>query len=810
MNNTIKTLIRITVSALVLLLSACGGGGSSSGGGGGGSSPASSTTPTVRTGSFIDAPVKGLTYRTTTQSGVTDTQGIFKYISGEMVEFYLGNVKLGEALGASELYPSSIASQASYEIKIAQLLQSLDIDNDLSNGIDVGTQTWTTSTNIFNGDDVNQALLTQLRRGVIPTLISVADARRHLNENRNLAGSTVLSKNTLLENNNVNMLVATLSGGTDYSLNALMDNNAFTISGNEIRIKASADFETKASYEISISTNEGINIFTITVINLVESIDDADGDFIPDNIEVDLLSMSPSLSDQNENGVVDGLDSDGANGDEFFKYQWHLRSLGNNINWLNRHPILPDINTIIGNDLDVIDIYHKYMGYNNGNPIVVQALEGIEESHEDLIDNIDLAKSIGSDGHAGSSMPGSNPLEIAHGTGVAGIIAGRGFNGRGIRGIAPFAKVAGSALPLNNSDHYNLTLATEWVTGPGADDIAITNNSWGFDEGARPSEQTAIENNLRLSTRTLRAGKGRVQVFGSGNDRRSGGDASAQFLLSNRYGIAVGAIGYNNAVANYSTPGANLWLSGYSGNIDNSFTLVGITTAIPTGSARSGDTFSADTNRNYRHNFNGTSAAAPMVSGSLALVLEACPNLSARDVKYLSAKTARVIRPTDSSWITNSASIRHSRDFGFGLINAKGMIAQCQGSYVALGAETTRSNMVAFNQVIADDNTAQDFIVNIADNLLIEWVEVTVDNNNVSAGDYRIEVTSPLGTKILLVSDDIIAAELSWMNGGFRFAAAGFLDETSQGDWTIHITDTEENNVGTLNSIKVEVIGRLP
>jgi hypothetical protein len=54
------------------------------GGGAGGES-----TAQVQTGVFVDSPVQGMNYRTTTQSGTTNAQGEFGYVSGENVTFSL-------------------------------------------------------------------------------------------------------------------------------------------------------------------------------------------------------------------------------------------------------------------------------------------------------------------------------------------------------------------------------------------------------------------------------------------------------------------------------------------------------------------------------------------------------------------------------------------------------------------------------------------------------------------------------------------------------------------------------------------------
>ena len=69
---------------LVLSLVACGGGS--------GSSQSSSTTSDTKTGTFIDSPVMGLSYSSTSHSGITNSAGEFTYTKGETVTFSLGGI----------------------------------------------------------------------------------------------------------------------------------------------------------------------------------------------------------------------------------------------------------------------------------------------------------------------------------------------------------------------------------------------------------------------------------------------------------------------------------------------------------------------------------------------------------------------------------------------------------------------------------------------------------------------------------------------------------------------------------------------
>ncbi len=111
------------------LLTACGGGGGGAG-----------DTSTVNTGIFIDGPVHGLAYKTATQNGTTDSQGIFKCEAGEEITFSIGDVVLGTTLCKSiitplDLVPGAVDETDPTVTNILCFLQSLDDDGDLDDTI---------------------------------------------------------------------------------------------------------------------------------------------------------------------------------------------------------------------------------------------------------------------------------------------------------------------------------------------------------------------------------------------------------------------------------------------------------------------------------------------------------------------------------------------------------------------------------------------------------------------------------------------------------------------------------------------------
>jgi Ca2+-binding EF-hand superfamily protein len=124
------------VVALGLSLACGGGGGSSS------TEAPSASLSKVQTGTFIDSPVKGLRYQTTSLEGSTDGEGRFYYREGEEVTFKLGSTLLGKASGGNTITPAHLFGVANNSedrrlVNALRLLQTLDADGNPDNGIDI-------------------------------------------------------------------------------------------------------------------------------------------------------------------------------------------------------------------------------------------------------------------------------------------------------------------------------------------------------------------------------------------------------------------------------------------------------------------------------------------------------------------------------------------------------------------------------------------------------------------------------------------------------------------------------------------------
>ena len=104
-------------------------------------SSGSSSGSDSSTGVFVDSPVAGLTYSGGGDAARTDEEGRFNYDSGQTLSFSVGGLALGSATGADVITPVDLVEGAdagdTSVINISRLLQSLDSDGNLNNGIQI-------------------------------------------------------------------------------------------------------------------------------------------------------------------------------------------------------------------------------------------------------------------------------------------------------------------------------------------------------------------------------------------------------------------------------------------------------------------------------------------------------------------------------------------------------------------------------------------------------------------------------------------------------------------------------------------------
>lgn len=470
-------------------------------------------------------------------------------------------------------------------------------------------------------------------------------------------------------------------------------------------------------------------------------------------------------------------------------------------------------------DADILPVWKDYTGkgvrigqFEPGGQFAVGP-ETFDFTHPDLAPNVDQAWL------ASQLVNGTLPTQTSnHATMVAGVMVAAN-NGAGGVGVAYDATLAGYYLANNGSDVSGLGHMASY-------DVA--NNSWGFTTDFALSNITnggintasALLSNAQYAADNGRGGLGTIIVAAGGNQRATGGSAQGSLTSNNRFSIEVGAI---NAQANLSTlqigsapfsnPGASLLVSAPGSNIASTSQMVMTDQGSTFGSAYS--------------NMQGTSFATPIVSGIVALMLQANPNLGYRDVQEILALTARRVNDAATQWSNNGANnwngggMHVSDDYGFGEVDARAAVRLAE----TWMTQSTGANEKVFsassgtvNKSIQSGGTVTSTIA-MQSGLNIEHVEVDLDALVGRLGDVIVTLIAPDGTKSVLLnregkipdgSPGASASDVgSTATGEFQYTFMSTHDwgETSAGNWTLQVTDATTGQAVTLKNWSLRLYG---
>ena len=458
--------------------------------------------------------------------------------------------------------------------------------------------------------------------------------------------------------------------------------------------------------------------------------------------------------------------------DPYFDDQWHLYNSG-------------QTSGVAGEDANVMGVWDSF----NGSGVVISVIDdGVEHSHPDLSDNYVSVHSY--DWCGDDSDPNPNSSD-GHGTAVAGVAAGTGNNSIGVTGAAFGASIAGHRLIACGFSDSTGADALSYHNGG----IDIYSNSWGpFDsgnilDGPGPITIAAIEDSIYNG----RSGLGNIYTWAAGNGLDADDNSNYDGYSNSRYSIAVAAITHYGEQSWYSEPGANILVTAHSNGGSPSYEGITTTDITGTGGYDGGD---------VTHDFGGTSSATPLVSGVIALVLEANPDLTWRDVQNILVHSSRKNDANDSSWNVNGAGHDVSHKFGFGAVDA-GAAVSLALNWSSSGVETNAS-FGPYTPNLDIDNgpsTWTEFNLSVPVDLRLESVDIFVDITHDARGELDIVLQSPSGHESWLAEEhtDNNADYSNW-----RFGTVQHWDESSQGDWTLKVRDSVSgSNSGTVDSWEV-------
>eukprot|EP01063_Lacrimia_lanifica_P038613 TRINITY_DN8252_c1_g1_i1.p1 TRINITY_DN8252_c1_g1~~TRINITY_DN8252_c1_g1_i1.p1 ORF type:complete len:1059 (+),score=205.76 TRINITY_DN8252_c1_g1_i1:35-3211(+) len=277
-----------------------------------------------------------------------------------------------------------------------------------------------------------------------------------------------------------------------------------------------------------------------------------------------------------------------------------------------------------------------------------------------------------------------------------------------------------------------------------------------------------------------RSGKGIVYVFAAGNGYQTGQDVNFEGWQNNRFTISVGSVGKQGLHASYSTVGAAVFMTAPGG--DDEY-VTNFVVAHPSGQCKDAGV--------------GTSYAAPVVSGVVALILEANPALTWRDVQGVLASTAAMTDAADTDWFTNAALVKHSYKYGFGIVDAQAAVAAAKTWVPWLQEQQlSKSSAADLNLAIPDDNTAVTSELTVSDSewgqKRVESVSVYLDLDHASRGDLQIVLTSAAGTPSLLTPGK--RPESEQVAASWKLMTLRNWGETATGKWTLSIRDAKSGD----------------
>jgi subtilisin family serine protease len=552
-----------------------------------------------------------------------------------------------------------------------------------------------------------------------------------------------------------------------------------------------------------------------------------------------------SVNVANLGASATGTVSVALNSDPLLTNQWHIQNTGQNA----FSTTLP----VAGNDMNVTPAW--VAGFSGKGIKVAVVDSGLEAAHEDLAANVDLT-------HSWNFVTGTNdPTQAStyvgedHGTQVAGIIGAVAFNGKGGRGVAFNATLRGYNLLQNlTTGNFGISFGSDPIS---ADNDVFNASFETVPSGAQlipifSATYSSIMGNIQT---TLRNGLGGVVVDSAGNDFAhiqndsnstidcqfataygvSCGDPAHDERLSGNVPIIVSATNAAGKKASYSTTGSSVWVSAPGGEYGWDTTLtIGLTPfsyaaayvsqpavittsrdGCPNALILSPSNLLDDqgsnpfaTNCQYTAEMNGTSSAAPNTSATVALMLEANPQLTSRDVKYILAKTAKKIDSgfipitatnlapgstvtLEQGWVANAAGFTFNNWYGFGEVDA-GAAVNAAKSYTTF--LTPEKNSQLYQTDVTNTLVPHASAVGlqksftVTDSFLAETVQlfVYIDSTPLLSCN-QIELLSPSGTKSILLHAASGMQNTAVVQG--RFLSNAFYGESVAGVWTATFLD---------------------
>lgn len=511
--------------------------------------------------------------------------------------------------------------------------------------------------------------------------------------------------------------------------------------------------------------------------------------------------------------------------DTLFAQQWYLRNTGQS-------------GGTAGMDIRVDGAWLDYTGAG----VRIAVLDdGVFYQHPDLAPTYDktLDRNFVSGEPDGVAVLG----QYSHGTQVSSFF-GSALDGNGLVGVAHGATFTSLRVTSDTGSFDGIVPAMTSATA-----FDVTNNSYGNEAFEQDAEAfDAVERTATLG----RGGLGTVNVYAAGNERYLTIMSTYGGEQNSPYQINVAATDHDGRIAAFSSPGANVFVSapgtgvlGADGLDSLGYELTkGTSFSTPIVSGVAALVIDANPTLGYRDVFEILGYSAYDTGGSPLTVedvyLDAVggtviPDTLAPDKAAALADAAAKVTGYPWTTVTNGAvdwnggGLTVSHDFGLGQVDARAATRLAE-TWNA-GAKTTTNLAIVeadggVPQGIPDGDPAGiSQTVTIGTDIRVESavVQVTIPHGDV--GDLRIELVSPQGTVSYLVynpdygiystlnpdraPDQDVLDNGTFLAGGDSavLMSTQVYGESSLGDWTLRVADTEGGTAGTLQEWSLSLFG---
>ncbi|RXN13270.1 pro convertase subtilisin kexin type 7-like protein [Labeo rohita] len=308
-----------------------------------------------------------------------------------------------------------------------------------------------------------------------------------------------------------------------------------------------------------------------------------------------------------------------------------------------------------GMDINVTGVWERNITGVGITVVVVD--DGVQHTLADIQPNYSPEGSYDLNSNDPDPMPHPDShSDNHHGTRCAGEIAAVSNNSFCAVGVAYGSKVAGIRVldgPLTDSmeavafnKHYQVNDVYSCSWGPDDDGRTV--------DGPHPLGKAALQHGVIAGRR----GFGSIFVVASGNGGQYEDNCNYDGYANSIYTVTIGAVDENGRKPFYAEECASMLAVTFSSGSRQLRSIVTSDWSLQSGTG-------------CTDGHTGTSAAAPLAAGMVALMLQVRPCLSWRDVQHLIAYTAtQHDGDVQADWGINGAGFHHSHKYGFGLLNA--------------------------------------------------------------------------------------------------------------------------------------------